>query len=143
MIRTAVIHDLEKIVQLEEKVFGASLGYSFLKSELLENEFSHIYVYTLNNEVIGYLSFRQIDTNADILNFLVDTPYQGQGIGSQLFEHALLEMKSSGVNSLVLEVRVSNQKAIAFYEKYGAVIVTVIPNYYDKEDGYMMHMEVK
>lgn len=52
-------------------------------------------------------------------------------------------MKLSGVNLFVLEVRVINEKVIVFYEKYGVVIVIVILNYYDKEDGYMMYMEVK
>ena len=143
MIRIAEVTDLEAIVDLEMKVFGHSLGFAFLKQELLENEFSHIYVYTLNNKIIAYISYRQIDTNADVLNFVVDKVHQGRGIGSQLFEHVLLDMKASGVNSLVLEVRVSNTKAIKFYEKYGAKMVTGIPNYYGNEDGYMMHMEVK
>lgn len=60
-----------------------------------------------------------------------------------MFEYVLLEMKLSGVNLFVLEVRVINEKVIVFYEKYGVVIVIVILNYYDKEDGYMMYMEVK
>src|SRR5690606_41500837 len=102
-----------------------------------------MYVYTLNNKIIAYISDRQIDTNADVLNFLVDKEHQGRGVGSQLFEHVLLDMKQLGVNSLVLEVRVSNTKAIKFYEKYGAKMITTIPNYYGSEDGYMMHMEVK
>ncbi|WP_162146847.1 ribosomal protein S18-alanine N-acetyltransferase [Acholeplasma granularum] len=143
MIRTATIHDIESIVHLENKVFGHSLGYSFLRQELLENEFSKIYVYTKNNQIIAYISFRQIDSNADIMNFLVDIPYQNQGIGSKLFEYALLEMKETNVTSLVLEVRHSNLNAIKFYEKYGATIISTIPNYYDTEDGYMMLMEVK
>ncbi len=128
---------------MENKVFGHSLGYSFLRQELLENEFSKIYVYTKNNQIIAYISFRQIDSNADIMNFLVDIPYQNQGIGSKLFEYALLEMKETNVTSLVLEVRHSNLNAIKFYEKYGATIISTIPNYYDTEDGYMMLMEVK
>lgn len=143
MIRKASLDDLQTIVDLENKVFGHTLGYAFLKQELLENEFSRMYVYTKNNQIIGYLSYRQIDTNADILNFLVDTPFQNQGIGKSLFEHVLLDMKEDGVNSLVLEVRTSNERAICFYKKYGATIVTTIKNYYETEDAYMMYMEVK
>lgn len=143
MIRKASLDDLQTIVDLENKVFGHTLGYAFLKQELLENEFSRMYVYTKNNQIIAYLSYRQIDTNADILNFLVDTPFQNQGIGKSLFEHVLLDMKEDGVNSLVLEVRTSNESAIHFYKKYGATIVTTIENYYETEDAYMMHMEVK
>lgn len=143
MIRKASLDDLQTIVDLENKVFGHTLGYAFLKQELLENEFSRMYVYTKNNQIIGYLSYRQIDTNADILNFLVDIPFQNQGIGQSLFEYVLLDMKEDGVNSLVLEVRVSNERAINFYKKYGATVVTIIENYYETEDAYMMHMEVK
>lgn len=143
MIRKASLDDLQTIVDLENKVFGHTLGYAFLKQELLENEFSRMYVYTKNNQIIAYLSYRQIDTNADILNFLVDTPFQNQGIGKSLFEHVMLDMKEDGVNSLVLEVRTSNERAIHFYKKYGATIVTTIENYYETEDAYMMHMEVK
>lgn len=143
MIRKASLDDLQTIVDLENKVFGHTLGYAFLKQELLENEFSRMYVYTKNNQIIAYLSYRQIDTNADILNFLVDTPFQNQGIGKSLFEHVMLDMKEDGVNSLVLEVRTSNESAIHFYKKYGATIVTTIENYYETEDAYMMHMEVK
>ncbi|HHX76664.1 MAG TPA: ribosomal protein S18-alanine N-acetyltransferase [Acholeplasmataceae bacterium] len=143
MIRKASLDDLQTIVDLENKVFGHTLGYAFLKQELLENEFSRMYVYTKNNQIIAYLSYRQIDTNADILNFLVDTPFQNQGIGKSLFEHVLLDMKEDGVNSLVLEVRTSNERAIYFYKKYGATIVTTIKNYYETEDAYMMYMEVK
>lgn len=143
MIRKASLDDLQTIVDLENKVFGHTLGYAFLKQELLENEFSRMYVYTKNNQIIAYLSYRQIDTNADILNFLVDTPFQNQGIGKSLFEHVLLDMKEDGVNSLVLEVRTSNERAICFYKKYGATIVTTIKNYYETEDAYMMYMEVK
>jgi len=143
LIRNAEVTDLESIVALEMRVFGHSLGFAFLKQELLENEFSNMHVYTLNNKIIAYISYRQIDTNADVLNFLVEKEHQGRGVGSQLFEHVLLDMKQLGVNSLVLEVRVSNTKAIKFYEKYGAKMITTIPNYYGSEDGYMMHMEVK
>lgn len=143
MIRNAEIHDLEYIVKLESKIFGHTLGFAFLKQELLENEFSKIYVYEINGVIIGYMSYRQIDQSADILNFLIDAPYQNQGIGSKLFEHALLDMKLNHINSLVLEVRITNTKAIHFYQKYGAVVITTIPNYYKNEDGYLMHMEVR
>lgn len=143
MIRNASIHDLEAIVKLESEIFGHTLGYAFLKQELLENEFSRIFVYEVNSVIVGYMSYRQIDQSADILNFLIDTPYQNQGMGSKLFEHALFDMKINHVNSLVLEVRITNTKAIHFYQKYGAIIITTIPNYYKNEDGYMMHMEVR
>lgn len=143
MIRKAEVYDLEKIVELEEKIFGHTLGYAFLKQELLDNEFSRIYVYTDRFQIKGYISYRVVDKNADILNFLVDDRYQSSGIGSELFTYVLLEMKLEGVTSLILEVRESNQKAINFYTKYGAKQIHKLSNYYLTEDALIMTLEVK
>lgn len=141
MIRQAQVSDLERIVELETKIFKTSLGYAFLKQELLENEFSRIFVYENELGIIGYISYRVIDQNADILNFLVEEPYQHQGIGKELFSYILLELKENNVKSLVLEVRKSNIIAQEFYKKFGAKHVHTLENYYLNEDAYIMLLE--
>ncbi|VEU83091.1 ribosomal protein S18-alanine N-acetyltransferase [Acholeplasma hippikon] len=143
MIRKADLKDLETIVKLEEKIFNHSLGYSFLRQEMLENPFSRIFVYEKDDMIIGYISYRVIDKNADIINFLIDTPYQGLGLGKELFKTITYEMKSEGVESLVLEVRSKNTKAIHLYEQFGAKHIRTLKNYYGDDDAYMMIMEVK
>ena len=143
MIRKAELKDLEAIIKLEEKVFNHSLGYSFLRQEMLENPFSRIFVYELDEKLIGYISFRVIDQNADIMNFLIDTPFQSLGYGKELFKTILYELKDEGVTTLVLEVRSKNLKAINLYEKFGAKRIRTINNYYGDDDAYMMIMEVK
>ena len=143
MIRKANLKDLEAIINLEEKIFKHSLGYSFLRQELLENPFSRIFVYEKDDVIIGYISFRVIDKNADIMNFLIDLPFQGLGYGKELFKTILYELKAEGVDTLVLEVRSKNEKAISLYEKFGAKHIRTLKNYYGDDDAYMMIMEVK
>jgi len=143
LIRKALVSDLETIVSLEEVTFGQSLGYSFLKQELLENDFSRIYVLEEDQMIIGYISYRVVDDKAELLNFLIRTDYQTQGHGKNLFDFVLNELKAEDVKTLILEVRVSNLRAINFYEKYGFLEVITIKNYYQNEDGKVLLLEVK
>ncbi len=48
--------------------------------------------------------------------------------------------KHLGYRNINLEVRISNQKAINLYKKYGFKIVTIRKNYYqdNHEDAYLM-----
>ncbi len=142
MIRKAELKDLAYISELEEKILGHTMGYAFLKQELLENPFSRIYVYEKDGRVIGYIGYRVVDQRADILNFLIDIEYQNQGFGSKLFENMLTELKNEGVVSVILEVRESNLRAVKFYEKYGGYHVHKISNYYLTEDAHIMMLEV-
>lgn len=143
MIRKALVSDLETIVSLEEVTFGQSLGYSFLKQELLENDFSRIYVLEENQMIIGYISYRVVDDKAELLNFLIKAEYQTQGHGKNLFDFVINELKAEDVKTLILEVRISNLRAINFYEKYGFIEVLTIKNYYQTEDGKVLLLEVK
>ena len=74
MIRQAIEADLFEVERLEKKIFNESLGFAFLKQELVDNPFSKIFVYEQDGKIIGYMSYRQIDSNADIMNCLVDEP---------------------------------------------------------------------
>jgi len=142
LIRQAIEADLFEVERLEKKIFNESLGFAFLKQELVDNPFSKIFVYEQDGKIIGYMSYRQIDSNADIMNFLVDEPYKNQGIGKQIFNFVLEEMKNDGCETIILEVRKSNQRAIYFYESFGGKVIRTIPNYYKDEDGLVMIIEV-
>ncbi|PKK97574.1 MAG: ribosomal-protein-alanine N-acetyltransferase [Tenericutes bacterium HGW-Tenericutes-3] len=142
MIRKAIINDIDSLVKIEKMVFTESLGESFLYDEFLLNPFAHYFVYELNGQIIGYIGYRAIDANAEMMNFCMDPNYQGQGFGSQLFEHSVQYLKELKVKSLLLEVRKSNKKAQAFYERYGFTKSHIRKNYYKTEDAYVLIKEV-
>jgi len=119
MIRKAIINDIVYLVKIEKKVFTESLGESFLYDEFLLNPFAHYFVYEINKKVVGYIGFRAIDEHAEVMNFCMDPDYQGQGFGTELFNHSVDYLKSLGVKTMLLEVRKSNKKAQAFYERFG------------------------
>ncbi|MBN2299957.1 MAG: ribosomal protein S18-alanine N-acetyltransferase [Acholeplasmataceae bacterium] len=142
MIRKATLKDVIYLVRIEKKVFTQSLGESFLYDELALNPFAHYFVYELNKEVVGYIGFRAIDENAEMMNFCFDPEYQGQGFGTELLTYAIDYLKELGVKQLSLEVRKNNRQAQAVYEKFGFKKSHIRKNYYITEDAYVYIKEV-
>lgn len=81
----------------------------------------------------GFILCRVAADEAEILTFMVLPPWRRKGIASLLLAQAIQEARDKGAASLFLETAVTNQAAIALYEKDGFVIVGKRPRYY--EDG--------
>jgi len=80
-----------------------------------------------------------------VISIAVLQEYRRRGIGSALMSEALkIFEKKYDVDSVYLEVRVSNQPAINMYEKFGFVKARRIRGYYrDGEDAYVMVKRLK
>ena len=77
---------------------------------------------------------------ADLLDIAVEPDMQGRGIGSRLMQFMVDECVSRGVKEIFLEVRATNQSAVALYKKFGFEQISVRKNYYSSPacDGYVM-----
>lgn len=142
MIRKTEVKDIFYITKIEKKVFKTTLGEKFLLQELTDNPFSHYFVYEKEKVVIGYIGFRIIDDQAEMMNFVIDPDYQNEGLGSELLEYSLNYLQEKHVRTITLEVRKSNKKAQYVYEKYGFKISHIRKKYYENEDGYVLVKEV-
>jgi ribosomal-protein-alanine N-acetyltransferase len=94
-------------------------------------------------KVTGFLVGRQVGDEAEILNFAVAPCKRGQGEGGALLRMALEEFRSRGVSCVFLEVRESNEKGIAFYEKHGFAKTGRRPGYYRDPEQAAILMEMK
>ena len=90
--------------------------------------------------VIGMACWRKISSDVEIPIFAIHPDYQAQGLGKYFFSWLLSDIVNHNLCYARLEVRTSNQKAIALYQKFGFQIITRLSNYYhlDGEDGYKM-----
>ena len=80
-----------------------------------------------------------------VISIAVLQEYRRRGIGSALMSEALKIFEEKyDVDSVYLEVRVSNQPAINMYERFGFVKARIIRGYYrDGEDAYVMVKRLK
>lgn len=144
MIQYVVMeHDhVPQIARLEKVCFSDPWSESSILSEL-SNPLSHWLVAMDGDRVAGYIGSQAVLDSADIMNVAVAPEYRREGIGETLI--ALLErsLAEIGVNTLLLEVRISNTAAIRLYGKCGFTQVGVRKNYYlkPKEDALIFRKE--
>ena len=93
--------------------------------------------------VAGYVGSQTVLGETDMMNIAVHPGWRRRGIAEILIEQLIVELKRRGSNSLSLEVRLSNEPAIALYRKLGFRQVGCRPNYYrnPKEDALILRKE--
>ncbi len=85
---------------------------------------------TKDNLIIAYAGCWVLANEGHITNVAVDPAYQGLGLGRRLMEELTARVKELGVDSMTLEVRPSNTKAINLYTSLGFRSVGQRPKYY-------------
>jgi len=142
MIRKAEVEDLYKIISLEKKVFKEPLSEQFLYQELTLNPFGFYLVLEERHALLGYIGFRVVDDQAEMMNFAIDPTYHKMGYGKTLLAYALDALLTKQVKTITLEVRKSNKVAIYLYESFGFKKAHIRKNYYENEDGIVYMKEV-
>ena len=131
MIRIATKNDLNAIENIERICFSSPWSHQMLLSSI-ENGCIMV-VAEQSNKVVGYAGDYP---SGDITNVAVLPECRGNGYGKKLVEALQKEAKTQGIQSLFLEVRVSNAIAIALYEKCGFKRINIRKKYYsDGEDA--------
>ena len=97
-----------------------------------------------DNLMIGFILFSPISPEAHILSISVRNEMQSKGIGTLLLKSMLDQCKVMNYKKIFLEVRVSNEKAINFYEKFGFSKDAIRNNYYtdNSEDALLMSLSI-
>ena len=97
-----------------------------------------------DNLMIGFIIFSPISPEAHILSISVRNEMQSKGIGTLLLKSMLDQCKVMNYKKIFLEVRVSNEKAINFYEKFGFSKDAIRNNYYtdNLEDALLMSLSI-
>jgi [ribosomal protein S18]-alanine N-acetyltransferase len=89
------------------------------------------------NAVLSFGGYWLIVDEAHLVMLIVHPQFQGQGIGTVLLAHLLTHARH-GAHRMTLEVRASNQAALALYEKFGFEILGTRPHYYGDEAALIL-----
>jgi [ribosomal protein S18]-alanine N-acetyltransferase len=88
------------------------------------------WVADLNDEAVGFLIGRVAGGEFEILNLAVGVGFRRRGVAAQLVSAALESSRSAGARQAYLEVRASNEAAIALYKQMGFRVCGSRRNYY-------------
>jgi ribosomal-protein-alanine acetyltransferase len=90
-------------------------------------------------QLVGFCILQPVLDEANLLLMAIKPSCQKQGLGYQLLEQSIDKLVSTravqGCNMIFLEVRQSNQAAIALYEKLGFAQIDLRKNYYPTPSG--------
>ncbi len=139
VLRAMTTADINAVCAIEQQVQYAPWTTK-LFSDSLER---HVcWVAQKNQQVVGFFVMQFIIDEAHLLNIAVDPTQQKQGIGRLLLDNVQQQAVAKKANTIFLELRATNQRALALYQMAGFNEIGLRKNYYPaaqgKEDAVIM-----
>ena len=137
---------LDEVFALEQSVYP----YPWTMANFVDSLNSNYEAWVLRDQqgdLLGYFLLMAIVDEAHLLNVAVSAEKQGQGLGRFLLNQAVACARGLGMESVLLEVRPSNTRALEIYERYGFKQIGRRKGYYpaanqQREDAIVMRFEV-
>lgn len=143
--------DIDEVMAIENHVYP----YPWTRGNFLD-ALSHDYgawlvratlpaTSTPPNHVLAYFVTMRILNEVHLLNIAVHHDLHGQGLGRILLNKIITLLGDQSMESILLEVRPSNQRAITLYEHLGFLPIGRRKNYYPaanntREDAIVMRL---
>lgn len=146
--------DLDRVTEIEVRSFSVPWKRRTFRS-LLDRRDAELWVVEREGElpseededgdgggtsVIAFLVLWFAADEAELADVAVAEEHRGRGLGALLVDRAIERARARDAGSLFLEVRASNDKALALYRSRGFHVISVRRGYYSKppEDALVM-----
>jgi ribosomal-protein-alanine N-acetyltransferase len=138
------MRDLDGVCRIENISFSAPWSRESFETEVLKSKAAVSWIAERAGVLVGYLISWLVVDELHIGNIAVDPDVRGSGIGAALVRKSLGDAAARGVTYATLEVRVSNEQAIALYERFSFRGVAMRTRYYSDtgEDALVMMREL-
>lgn len=130
--------DLKQVLVIEHLCHRAPWSEAMFQSEL-DNPLSRIDLLWRGHNLAGFLCAWRVCEELTILNVSTAPNMRRSGVAHALLEQVLYRNLQTGLESALLEVRLSNFAAIALYRSFGFCEIDRRLRYYsDGEDALVM-----
>lgn len=131
IVRKMQTEDLTEVCRIEKENFSLPWSEkSFLES--MERKDTVFLTALIGEEVAGYIGCYCIAGTGEITNVAVKSTHRRKGIGGMLLEKLYEEGAALETCEFFLEVRESNEAAIALYSRQGFAKEGIRKNFYEK-----------
>lgn len=131
--RSMTASDLLQVADIEQRSYEFPWSHRLFRDCLL-SEYTCI-VLRRSEDIVGYCILSIAAGEAHILNLCVEPKVRKLGYGNLLLNEILARAKAVSVKQVFLEVRPSNEHAVALYRKKGFRQIAERPAYYQAHDG--------
>ena len=125
--------DLDEVLAIEFKLCAFPWGRGNFTDSMVSGY--SCWVCRAAGELVGYCVLMMAVDDAHLLNIGVAEKRQGMGFGARLLRHAMNVGRERGAKTLLLEVRPSNEKALALYQHFGFQKIGLRRGYYPANGG--------
>jgi len=126
--------DLEEVVAIEQSVYPHPWTRTNF-ADSLKNEYQAWVLRDQGGELMGYFLVMAVVDEAHLLNVAVAASWQGKGLGRFLLNQSVACARGLGMESMLLEVRPSNERALRIYRQYGFTEIGRRKGYYPAANG--------
>ena len=129
--------DLDEVVALEQSVYP----HPWSRGNFADSLDAGYHAWVLRDgaapasELAGYFLLMMALDEAHLLNVSVASTHQRRGLGLYLLDKVAACARGLGAESVLLEVRPSNRRALDVYQRYGFANIGRRKAYYPAHDG--------
>jgi ribosomal-protein-alanine N-acetyltransferase len=145
-IRKMNIQDLDEVISMESSTSGALWSKNMFIEEM-RNPFAYCFVMRIEDrskqQVIGFICFRNVAEESELLNICVHPAYRQLGAGKRLMEFYVAFSRRREIKTFHLEVHSSNHSAIRLYQLFSYESSGIRKKFYqEKFDALLMTKRV-
>ncbi|MDD3065129.1 MAG: ribosomal protein S18-alanine N-acetyltransferase [Endomicrobiaceae bacterium] len=133
------IGDLQRILEIQKESFSDNWSEKMFIAES-KNKFSNFKINKTGGITAGFIIYRLIEDEAEILNIVVAKEFRDKNFGKALLTHAIEDLKEKKTKTIFLEVNERNKTAIGLYNKTGFKQYGTRPNYYGADNAVLMKL---
>lgn len=145
MIKVSLIseNDIAAVAALEKEIFSDAWSEKSIR-ETYEQSHALIIGAWEEETLTGYVIFYYVLDEGEIARIAVAPQCRRKGVAARLFTGVLKECEKKEITKIMLDVRISNEPAIAFYKKHGFIEDGIRKGFYEqpKEDALLMSKEI-
>lgn len=145
LVRSVRESDIEAIWEIEQQAFSDPWTERMIRDGCNPNKVNHVCVAEQQGNLLGYCFYWLFPGDeAQILNLAVRTSHRRLGIATLLLRSVLAHAREQKATRVFLEVRVSNETALRFYQHHQFSGIGRRRHYYTDpvEDALMLSLSL-
>lgn len=136
--------DLDAVEAVESQTYA----FPWTRGNFMDSLYSGYECWIMRDRagmLLGYFVLMLAVDEAHLLNITVRPDHHGQGLGRMLLDRITALARLRRMESVLLEVRPSNHRALDVYERYGFIVIGQRKGYYPaggeaREDAIVMRL---
>ena len=139
------IKNLDEVLSIEHSASLTPWSKGMFVEEM-KHPFTHCFIMKKNDGseplLIGFICFRNIGRESELLNIAVHPDYRNLGVGKKMMQYYIDFSRQRGIRTFYLEVHASNLSAIHLYQLFSYQSSGMRKKFYQgKLDALLMKKE--